>query len=252
MFKIKLMNNQSYILERTNAKTVVLMIHGILGTPRHFDFLMPYINEDCAIYNILLKGHGSDALNFAHSSMDAWKCQVEECFLDLAIKYQEIIIVAHSMGGLFAIELALKYPTKIKTLYLLQPALKIGPKTRLFSDCLKIYFNLVKEDDYKANALIKASSIKLDPKFYHYLLWLPRYLELFKEASLVSKKVNKLKTKTYVYISDDDEMVSRRVDTCFVGLSNVTIRHLKTSTHDYYAEADQRIIIEDFKIVNKV
>ena len=65
-------SHQTYINEKPNAKTVVLMIHGILGTTRHFNFLIPYINKEYSIYNLLLKGHGSDALIFDICCLSFW------------------------------------------------------------------------------------------------------------------------------------------------------------------------------------
>ena len=161
-------------------KNAVFLIHGILGTNHHFDFLLPYINDDYQVYDILLSGHGKDVLSFAKTSMAIWQKEVETKFLDIATKHHQIVLIAHSMGALFAIRLAIKYPSKVKCLFLLNPALKIGIKTRLIRDCLKIYFNHIDSDDYKALALKEASSIEVDKYFYHYLLWIPRYLELFK------------------------------------------------------------------------
>lgn len=37
------MNSQAYIREIPGAKTAVLMIHGIVGTPEHFAMLYPYV-----------------------------------------------------------------------------------------------------------------------------------------------------------------------------------------------------------------
>lgn len=231
-------------------KCAILMIHGILGTNKHFDFLDSYINQEYDVYKLILDGHNADVLSFAHSSMDKWKTQVETSFLDIVKDHPRVIIVAHSMGALFAIRLAIKYPDKISSLFLLQPALRIMPKFRLFKDCLKIYFGLVKDDDYRAKALMDASSITLDKKFYHYFLWIPRYLELFKEAKDVKKILKDLKTKTYIYQAEDDEMLSFRNALLFKDMPNVEVRYMTKSTHDYYAKDDKKLIIRDFKRYN--
>ena len=50
------MNHQEYIREIPGAKTAVLMLHGIAGTPDHFEMLLPLVPADWSIYNILLDG----------------------------------------------------------------------------------------------------------------------------------------------------------------------------------------------------
>jgi len=63
------MNSQAYIREIPGAKTAVLMIHGIVGTPEHFAMLYPYVPEDWSIYSIRLAGHGGSVEDFAAASM---------------------------------------------------------------------------------------------------------------------------------------------------------------------------------------
>ena len=58
------------------AGTAVLMVHGIVGTPRHFDWLIPEFDETWSVYNILLDGHGGSVDDFAETSMKKWKEQV--------------------------------------------------------------------------------------------------------------------------------------------------------------------------------
>ena len=60
------MNSQAYIREIPGAKTAVLMIHGIVGTPEHFAMLYPYVPEDWSIYSIRLAGHGGRNNNQYH------------------------------------------------------------------------------------------------------------------------------------------------------------------------------------------
>ena len=63
------MNHDEYIREVDGAKTAVLMIHGIFGTPRHFDDIVNLAPKDWSVYNILLDGHGKGVREFSASSI---------------------------------------------------------------------------------------------------------------------------------------------------------------------------------------
>ena len=87
--------------------TAVLFVHGIIGTPKHFTELIPLVQqvpEDFTVSNITLDGHGKSADHFAATSMVKWKAQVEAEIERLSADHENLIVVAHSMGCLFAIQ----------------------------------------------------------------------------------------------------------------------------------------------------
>ena len=45
----------------------MLFVHGIVGTPRHFDFLIDVVPSTVSIYNILLDGHGYGVRDFSRT-----------------------------------------------------------------------------------------------------------------------------------------------------------------------------------------
>ena len=61
----------------------VLMVHGILGTPDHFEPFLPLIPEDVTVRNLLLPGHGGTVRDFGRSSMDAWRGYVHAALQEL-------------------------------------------------------------------------------------------------------------------------------------------------------------------------
>ena len=98
------------------ARTAVLLIHGICGTPNHFVGGIPlieWIPLDWSIYNLLLPGHGGTVEDFAKSSLKQWRCSARRAFCSLANTHEQVYIVGHSMGTLFALELAADHPDKI-------------------------------------------------------------------------------------------------------------------------------------------
>lgn len=113
---ITIPKHTEYIREAPDSKTAVLFIHGILGTPHHFHRLVEVVPEEWSVYNILLEGHGKTVDDFAGATMEQWKRQVHRLIIRLNRKYDNIIITAHSMGTLFAVEEAVKNP-KVKSLF---------------------------------------------------------------------------------------------------------------------------------------
>ena len=98
--------HSSYIRLVPGAKTAVLMVHGIVGTPRHFDFLLDTVPQDVSVMNILLPGHGGTVKDFANASMKQWKQTVAEAMETLCTTHERVIVVAHSMGTLLTAEAA--------------------------------------------------------------------------------------------------------------------------------------------------
>ena len=127
------MSHSEFIREVAGSRKAVLMVHGILGTPRHFDFLLPLIPEDWSVYNILLDGHGGKVSDFSHASMEKWRSQVTRRLDDILERCDQVILVAHSMGTLFSIQEAVRRPDKIRYLYLLQCPLR--PRLSLRGAC---------------------------------------------------------------------------------------------------------------------
>ena len=89
------MKHQEYIRLVPGAKTAVLFIHGIMGTPDHFLDLIPHVPRDWSVCNILLPGHGKSVSDFGASSMDQWRSRANQVFEKhscLAVSYWLILI----------------------------------------------------------------------------------------------------------------------------------------------------------------
>ena len=112
------MNHEPYFRKGTGCNAV-LLIHGIAGSPAHFRDLVPVIPETFSVYNILLDGHSGSVDNFSRSSMAKWKAQVTATLHTLFDRHEKVVIVAHSMGTLFAIQAATRHPDRISRLFLL-------------------------------------------------------------------------------------------------------------------------------------
>ncbi|MDO5775411.1 MAG: alpha/beta fold hydrolase [Eubacteriales bacterium] len=233
------------------GKTGILFIHGILGTPEHFKPFLLLVPKGYSVCNLLLKGHGGSVRDLSRTSMSEWKQQVSEALDELSESCDSIIIVAHSMGTLFAIQEAIRRP--IDELFLINVPLKLHITFRLIRTMQKVYTGRIKPEDEWNLAAQKACSIRIEKNVFKYLTWIPRYLELFSEIRKTRKMLGSLSTKSHVYLSAYDEMVSVKCGKLFENNPQVSVKMLNNSGHFYYSPEDQYIVTEDFSrmICNK-
>lgn len=201
------MAHEEYIRIVPGSTGAVLLIHGILGTPDHFRDFLPLIPADWSVYNILLDGHGGRVEDFSHTSMKKWKAQVSNRLDSLTARYDRIILVAHSMGTLFAIQEAVSRPEKLAHLFLLQVPLR--PRLQLRTACYSVLlpFGIVPK---KARDMLEDCSVVLDPRLWKYIGWIPRFLELFAECRATRRVLGELSVPCSAYQSHHDQLVSRR------------------------------------------
>ena len=229
------------------ADTAFLFIHGILGTPNHFKDFVQEVPEEYSVYNLLLDGHGKGVKEFSHTSMSIWKRQIENTVNELLKTHKYITIIAHSMGTLFALQQATEKPEQIKGLFLLASPLKIGIKFKMFSNSTKLYFNRIKPDDIEGLAYKSACGIKHDKKFWLYLGWMPRFLELFKEIKKTRPLIKDIDVPCYVFQSENDEMVSKKSIDLIKKNPDIKLEILPRSTHHYYFEDDYKNLLSQYK-----
>lgn len=228
------------------SKTAILYIHGILGTPDHFRDFFPLVS-DCTQYSILLDGHGGNAGDFAGTRMDIWKKQVHEKVVQLLQTHDRLLIVAHSMGTLFAISEALLFPERVAGLFLLAAPLKLSVKPRLAGNCWKVFRGKIAPDDIQAMAMQQAYGISQDYHIFRYLGWIPRYLELFREIRHVRGTVTRLRVPVIAFQSAQDEMVSLKAASILQEVPGSQVEVLKKSTHFYYDPSDLQRILRKFE-----
>lgn len=227
-----------------NADTAILFIHGILGTPDYFDLLLPLVPSNWSIHNMLLKGHGGGVKDLSAASMAGWKQQVHEALRSLRMSHDKVIITAHSMGTLFAMQEAIE--DRVAALFLLNTPLKIHVTPRLFRTSWKIFRDDIKPGDEWMLAARQAYGIAGDTNILHYIGWIPRYIELFSEIRKTRKITHRLATTTQVYLSQHDEMVSLRSGRSFENNSHVTVKRLAASGHFYYSPQARCMLREGF------
>lgn len=240
------MDHKEYIRIVPGAKTAVLFIHGIVGSPNHFDAFVPLVPESVTVYNMLLDGHGKGVRDFSKTSMGKWETQVATAVDMLCTSHESIYICAHSMGTLFAIEQAIRCP-KVKKLFLLAVPIKLLLKPSMLPNMWNIYTGKIKPDDRIAGALMNCCSIRQDKNIFLYLGWIPRYFELFAKIRQTRKRLHELKTPCAVFQSARDEMVAKSAAKLLSANPQITLTMLERSRHFYYEPEEQEQLIAAFK-----
>ncbi len=207
----------------SGAETAILMVHGIVGTPRHFDFLLEAIPENISVVNILLPGHGGTVRDFAKASMKQWKEKVENHMAALCRTHQRVIVVAHSMGTLLTAEAAEKHP-EVKGFLFINVPLRVWVAPKLMPSALRWSFERLISGYPTDEGLRAAASVQPDKHLWHYLSWLPRFWELLVLCRQSRKRFETLTLPSFAFQSYDDELVRRSTSRHL--LKNPTIRHI--------------------------
>ena len=219
-----------------SGKHAVLLIHGIAGSPGHFRDLVPVIPEAFSVYNILLDGHSGPVENFSRSSMANWKAQVQTTLTDLFQRHENVVIVAHSMGTLFAIQAAIDHKDKIPALFLLAVPTRPWVRFSTWITCLQVAFG--KLEPPAAQAMRGETALELTPKLWKYIGWAPRMMELLRECRRTRKIIPKLAIPTQAYQSQVDELVSIRSRKDLEKYPRITTTVLHHSGHFVYGPED--------------
>ena len=227
------------------ADTAVLFIHGIVGTPRHFDDLIPLLPDTVSIHNLLLAGHGGSARDFARASMREWEAQVEAAIATLAETHPHIYLVAHSMGALLSIEAALHHK-EVEKLFLLAIPLRIALTPAMVGNSWKVYRGKIAADDHAALAAQRCCGVAQTKNPLPYLGWIPRFWELFSKIRAVRKLLVKLTVPSLAVQSMQDELVSPRAMDDLRRNPHITLLPLPHSGHYYYPPADKEALHEAF------
>lgn len=231
------------------GKYAVLFLHGIVGTPNHFRTQIPLedqVPEGWSVINVRYPGHGGTVTDFGKSNIHQWRNHAREAFLELAQSHAKIVIVGHSMGTLFAMQLALEFPEKVALLFLI--AAPMRPWIRLFGavNCLRLAFGLIREDKPMEVATRNVCGVEANPFVWQYIPWIPRFLELFNEIRRTEKVMGNLTVPCVAWQSRKDELVSNLAAPVLRKSGVMEVFELEKSSHFYYDPADQTRVSKDF------
>ena len=89
----------------------MLLIHGFTGLPAELLLLGTFLQErGFTVLGVRLAGHGTSEEDMSHMTDEDWMDSVRDGYAILSGLSEEISVVGHSMGGLFALLLATEEP----------------------------------------------------------------------------------------------------------------------------------------------
>lgn len=229
-----------------HSDTALLCIHGILGTPAHFDFLRPAVPPDWSVVSLLLEGHGQGVEAFSAASMARWQAQVRREVDTLLCRHRRVVIAAHSMGTLLALEAAMDRPERIAGLFLMAVPLWPALRPPAVSNALRVGLSLGSQHLPEAAAARQAYGIRPDRRIWLYAGWIPRYGELFRLMGQVRRRLDSLTTPTVAIQSDRDELVSARSTRYLGRIPAITLYRLPHSRHHRLDPADRQTVLTLF------
>ena len=216
------------------AENAVIFIHGIVSTPRFWDEYIAAIPEDWSVVNLLLPGHGGSVTDFGRAKRGAWRRHVQETIGRLKATHARVFLVGHSMGGLLSILEAVDAPDGIAGLMLMAPALRIRVKpSALWHNTLKGLGLAESREE-----LARYYSVIPDWRFWRYIGWIPRYLELFSLSRQARHALPRLAIPTRAFIHAGDELVSPKIGPLLSANPCVTLQTLPDSMHHSIAPTD--------------
>lgn len=219
-----------------HTKKAILFVHGILETPKFFEPLLTVIPEDWTVRSILLEGHIGAVTDFSKASMSRWKTQVDDAVKELTKTHDKVVIAAHSMGTLFAIQESLNYP--IAAMFLMNVPMKIGLKPLLLKIVWNHYINNFDPNDKIMMASKNSHGVDSDSNIFHYAGWIPRFLELFDEIAKTRTLAEEIHIPTIAYFSKNDEMLSIKSAGYLRNNPRIKLKLLKNSYHHYFDPDD--------------
>jgi len=219
------------------AKTGILLIHGLYGSPFWMrDLGEHFYNKGCLVRSILLPGHGTAPGDLLHMNYEAWLAAAKYGIESFSQEVEEIILIGYSTGGLLAMYHALQNE-KIDALILFAPALKIRNKFAHHANIHKLiswayepakWLKHVPETDYA-----KYESLTFDSIHQVYLLG--------KKIVSMHKK-HSFKVPIYICLSKDDAIIDSDFTLNFFNQLKNPQHRLRNYTTELTQASDPRIV----------
>ncbi len=235
-----------------NTDTIIIFIHGFTESPNQFSHLTNIaLNNGYSYLNLLLPGHGTTSKEFSKIGYKKWTKYVDNQIEEMKKMYKNIFLVGHSMGCLLAINTYLKNRHNIKGIFCINIPFNIRIDFKTFISGTKIVFMPNRVKDNFTKSMKDRTSIS-NKKILLYLLWIPRYIDLFYLSYKIYFNIKNIKIPVIYLQSYYDGLVSIKSAIKIkhilkkYSVKKSTIIVLKNSGHFYYSKEDIKIIEKSF------
>jgi esterase/lipase len=231
------------------ARVCVLMVHGFLGSPHHFDMLLPHVPAEWSIKSMQLDGHGGTLRDFRHTSRERWETQVEREIADACAAYERVVIVAHSMGCMLTANAVVKLHLEHKIAGMLFLGAALYPKCDppiVYTAVRMINFRSEKNDPCTAAARACCGVDVYKIPLWELFASIPRFLDLFAIARYTRRHIAAYELPMIALQSYRDEVVGRRSIKPFLQNPHAKGEFLPASKHFYYSPEDTQHICRTF------
>ncbi|MCD8386605.1 MAG: alpha/beta hydrolase [Bacteroidales bacterium] len=217
---------------------IVIFIHGFAEGPKVFGELPALVSsQGWDTQLLILPGHGGTCREFSKTDGSHWLACVEEAISRAAVEYDSIVLVGHSMGGLFSILCANKY-TKVKALVLISTPLAVRVTLRAVRTNLTVGLKKTIPQDRYAYAASQALSVA-PGKPWDYIGWLPRLRDLFSYIKQSRRVLPQIHIPIICFHGAKDELIGSKSLRLFKSLApNAELHILHESSHFTYPATD--------------
>jgi len=226
--------------ENSASSDIVVFIHGFMGSPRQFDSLAEAVHrQGYSAATLLLPGHGSTARDFGSGTFERWQSHVDAEIERYSCNFSNIWLTGHSMGGLLAINTAVRYNKYVRGILTIACPFKIIP---LSAYTIQTRTRQVFRKTIRA-AYLSNSSVGMSPT----LIWHSRRpaAEIRKLMSAARGNLSQVRMPVTAVYSTSDELTSiTSLDIMKRELTKAPFESvvLKESLHAYYTEYEQTMI----------
>lgn len=216
------------------AKSLILCVHGIQGSPNQFRPLLASLPMDADYRCVLLPGHGEGLRSFSRVNDKDWLPYVIKLCREACQSYESVIYVGHSMGCLLGLLAGMETEVSFKGMLLLACPIKLRFRMRyLINGCRSIRGNSAHP---AVAAMREANSVTVSHPL-SYLLCLKPYLGLLKLMRTAKKKLSQVQHPLCLVFSKEDEIVSPRSAHSFLTLSEAKVVLSEKDGHYLYTES---------------
>lgn len=239
-----------FSIEPEGAQEAVLLLHGYTGNPSELLTIGRSLAEaGYAVSAPRHPGHGSNRIDFMRSRADDWLRSSLDAYLDLRAKYPIVHVLGHSMGGLLASAVAISF--NAPKLILLAPAFLMSAKGLRWTPLLSRFKKVI----VRKRPVAEMDRSSRDQLKLHEEYWsddiLPCAAELYRLSKLCRRRLDRLRSKTYVIVGSKDTSVppqtAELVKQLAVNVESMDISVMKDAGHrlsfDDRAEETSRLIL---------